>query len=168
MGNAHKITTGNQESPLSELGRHQVRIAADKLNHLEIDLIVCSPLDRALNSAKIVAETLQYPIGDIRVINELSERHLGELEGRSYASNDKISGNTVEVESAKDVEPIDQFHSRIYAAFREITTTRHHRNVLVVCHQNVARMLQVIAHNREPMAMYDIPRIENAQIIRLI
>lgn len=168
VANAHKTVSGDQETPLSELGRHQVRIQAEKLMHLGIDLIVCSPLHRALDTAKIVAETIQYPEREIRIIEELKERHLGDLEGRSYASDEQDAGNTSYVDTVANVEPLDQFHSRVYAAFRDIGATRHHKNVLIVCHQNVARMLQVVAQGLEPSAIYDMPRVENAHTERLI
>lgn len=168
VANSQKIVSGDRDTPLSELGRHQVRIQAEKLMHLEIDLIACSPLHRALDSAKIVAESLQYPEREIRIIQELKERHLGDLEGRSYATDEQDSGNTSYVDTVPNAEPLDQFHSRVYAAFREIAATRRHQNILLVCHQNVARMLQVVAQGLEPKAMYDMPRVDNAQAQRLI
>lgn len=168
IANAHKIVSGQQESPLSELGRHQVRINAAKLQHLDIDLIVCSPMRRAVDTAKIVADELHYPHSEIKVVENLRERGLGELEGKSYASNEEDSGNTIAAEKVRDVEPLEQFHSRIHAALRDIAGTRHHKNVLIVCHMNVGRMLQVIVHNREPLALYDMPRIENAAPLRLV
>lgn len=168
MANAHKTVSGDQETPLSELGRHQVRIQAEKLMHLDIDLIVCSPLHRALDTAKIVAEAIQYPERDIQIIDELKERHLGDLEGRSYATDEQDSGNTSYADTVPNVEPLDQFHARVYAAFRDVAATRHHKNILIVCHQNVARMLMVVAQGLEAKAMYDMPRIENAHAERLI
>lgn len=168
VANSQKIVSGKQETPLSQLGQHQVQIEAQKLTHLGIDLIVCSPLHRALSSAQIVADALQYPHSEIKVMPELSERGLGELEGKSYASDEQDTGNTVYAESVKGVEPIDQFHSRVYAAFREIAETRRHQNILVVCHMNVGRMLQAIVKNQPALAMYDTPRLDNAHAERLI
>lgn len=168
MANAHKIVSGSKESPLSELGRHQVAIAAEKLAHANIDLVICSPMSRALDTAKTVADSLQYPRGNIKVMAELKERNLGVLEGKSYASDEKDTGNTIFAETVEGVEPIGQFHSRVFAAFREITDTRRHKNVLIVCHMNVGRMLRVVAQNLEPLAMYEIPRLENAKPERLI
>ncbi len=168
IANAHKIVSGSQETPLGELGKHQVRISAEKLAHLKIDLIVCSPMRRALDSAKIIADALQYPHSEIKTINELRERGLGDLEGRSYAANDDLSGNTIAAEQVNGVEPLDQFHSRVFAALREITGSRHHQNVLIVCHMNVGRMLQAIVHNLPAASMYEMPRLENAATQKLI
>lgn len=168
VANAHKIVSGQQESPLSELGRHQARISAEKLAHLNIDLIVCSPMHRAVDTAKIVADTLQYPHSEIRILKELRERDLGELEGKSYATDHSLTGDTPAAEKAQGIEPIEQFHSRIHAGLREVASTRHHQNVLIICHNGVGRMLQVIVSNRPALDMYEIPVLENAHPIRIV
>jgi uncharacterized phosphatase len=167
MANAHKIVSGSQESPLSELGRRQVSLAAKGLRDLQIDLIVCSPMQRARETAAIVADVIGYPQNDIRPMEELHERHLGSLEGQSYKTDEDDSGNTIASEKVEGVEPIEQFHSRIHAALRHITSDTQHKAVLVVCHMNAGRMLQVIMAGRPALAMYDLPRIENAQVRKL-
>lgn len=166
--NAHKVVGGSQDNPLSELGKHQAEIQAKSLKDLGIDLIVCSPLQRAHQTASIVADAIGYPRGDIQIIEELRERNLGSLEGQSYASDDDDSGNTIEAEKVKDIEPIEQFRSRIHAALRHITADTKHNTVLVVCHMNAGRMLQVVMANQPTLSMYEIPRLENAQVKKLV
>lgn len=166
--NAHKVVSGSRETPLSELGRHQVRIQAEKLENLAIDLIVCSPLRRALGTAEIVADHLKYPRSSIKVMEELRERNHGSLEGKSYATDEDDSGNTIAAELVEGVEPIEHLHSRVYAAFREIASDKKHKNVLIVCHMNVGRMLEVIVNDKQPLDMYSFPRLENAGAQKLI
>jgi len=168
VSNANKVVSGSHESPLTELGRHQIQFEAEKALHLGIELIVCSPMQRAIDSARIVADTLNYPRENIRVMEQLRERGLGELEQKSYAHNDRLSGNYPETETVPAVEPIATFHARVQAALRDLLQTRRYHTVLIVCHMNVGRMLEVVAANKPPLSMYDMPRLDNAHLKRLL
>src|SRR5687767_8838903 len=88
--NARRLVSGSGQTPLSELGRHQVRLAAENAKHLGIDLIVSSPMQRSVDSAYIVADVLEYPRSSILIIDELRERNQGELEGKSYALDETL------------------------------------------------------------------------------
>lgn len=164
--NAHKIVSGANESPLTDLGRQQAREAGQGAHDLGIDLIVCSPLTRAKETARIIANQIGYDPAGILVVPMLVERNLGELEGQSYTQDVRITGNYPDAEQRTGVEPIEQFHQRITEALQEILQVTSH-NILIVCHINVGRMLRTIADNQEPMRMYEQPRLENGIIYRL-
>ena len=59
-------------------GLAQAHSAAKTLNAKPIDLIVCSPLIRALKTAAIISEEIRRPI---RVDSELKEQSFGSFEG---------------------------------------------------------------------------------------
>lgn len=166
--NAHKIVSGDRETPLTELGKRQSRLLGKEAKTLGINLIVCSPLRRAHDTAKIVAAELDYPLSDIVVMDELAERDLGALEGHSYAKNEYLNGNFPAVEHIQGVEPLSHLHSRVHQALREISGTGRDKNVLIICHFIVGRMLKTIAENRPPSAIYEVPRLENATIYPLV
>lgn len=69
---------GHSDVPLNETGLSQARVAAERLSDQRIDLIISSPLIRALKTAAIIAERIQRPI---RVDNGLMERTFGKFEG---------------------------------------------------------------------------------------
>jgi broad specificity phosphatase PhoE len=69
---------GHTDKPLTELGVSQAHLAAQALANCPVDMLVTSPLMRALHTAAIVAEHLDRPLF---VDGELKERHFGSFEG---------------------------------------------------------------------------------------
>jgi broad specificity phosphatase PhoE len=69
---------GHTDIALNALGLAQAASAAQALAGCPVDIIVASPLVRALKTAAVVAERLGKPLF---VDSELKERHFGEFEG---------------------------------------------------------------------------------------
>lgn len=168
LHNAQRIVTGQQDSPLTEVGRHQIKLAGEKLKDKKIGLIVCSPLIRTKETAQILAQEIDYPLNKIAVMPDLKERSVGELEGKSYAQNARMNGNYPETESIKGVEPLEHLHGRVNHALRSILQRSQGKNVLIVAHMNVGRMLWAITKGQPAQSLYDQPRLENGQIYPLI
>lgn len=166
--NADKIVSGNRNTPLTEIGKHQSVQVGKKAKALDIDLIVCSPLKRARDTAELIAEAIGYPESAIKIVDELAERDLGVLEGHSYAKNELLNGNFPAVEHIQGVETLNSLHGRVQHALREITQDKKHKNVLIVAHFIVGRMLRTIVDNRPARAIYDEPRLENATIYQIV
>jgi uncharacterized phosphatase len=166
--NAHKIVSGSTETPLTELGKEQARTAGEHAKALAIDLIVCSPMGRARQTAKIVAKEIGYPEEDITVMPELAERELGKLEGTSYAKNERLNGNFPAVDYILGVEPLPHFYARVQHALREVLHDKKHHSVLIVSHQGVGRMLRTIAHDKKPHDMYKQEHLTNGMLYPLL
>jgi len=161
QANADHIVAGHQDSPLSPLGKEQAERAGQALRHnVSLDLIVSSPMQRSRQTAEIIAQSLGYPTQDILVLPELGERHLGELEGKHYNDTPYGSGNVIGAEAITDIEPITAFYDRVKRMFDAITR-QPGEQILVVCHNGVGRMMQVIAQHGQPLDMYKQPRLEN-------
>ena len=76
--NATNRMQGHLDSPLSETGLAQARSAAELVAKLGGSKIVASDLQRAANTAQIIADRLGLPVStDAR----LRETHLGEWQG---------------------------------------------------------------------------------------
>ena len=75
--------TGWEDVPLSETGIKEAEISAKKLieNNIKVSTIHTSLLKRAINTAKIVAELIKFPIEKINYDWRLNERHYGALQG---------------------------------------------------------------------------------------
>lgn len=67
------------DTPLTKRGVRQAVDVSKKLADKDITKIICSPLPRARQTAIILADTLEIPVTDIRIVDELQERHFGEL-----------------------------------------------------------------------------------------
>lgn len=164
--NAHSIVAGQRETPLTLLGREQAKAAGREAAHLHIDYIVCSPMGRARETAEIIATEIDYPLDHIVLLPDLRERNLGQLEGKSYAQDHKHNGNYRLTEDIPGVEPLGLLHQRVSHALHVVLQSTH-KNVLIVCHMNVGRMLRVLYKNGAPINLYDTERLENAKIYRL-
>ena len=69
---------GSTDIPLNDTGRKQARRAGEVLMAQGIDRIIVSPLSRAMETARLVGETLKLdPVVDPR----LTERNFGQFEG---------------------------------------------------------------------------------------
>ncbi|HSE29222.1 MAG TPA: histidine phosphatase family protein [Candidatus Saccharimonadales bacterium] len=168
QSNANKVVTGKQESKLTSVGQHQSEHASNLIKDLNIGLIVCSPLERAKDTAKIIANQIGYPDSAIIIDPDLTERALGELENKSYAKNPRMNGNFPETETVKGIESLEHLHARLNHFLKDILPQAKHKNILIVCHMNVGRMLQIIANGQKPTEFYDTPRLENARVHKLI
>ena len=79
--NADGRWQGQADPPLTDLGRHQALHASRSLG--AVDAIVCSDLQRASETALILAEALG--LGPVVVDPDLRERHAGEWQGLTRA-----------------------------------------------------------------------------------
>jgi len=75
---------GTVETPLSEEGRKQAKLAGQKARTMDLDLIVSSPLSRALETAQIIAEEIGYHKDKILVDAIFIERSWGDWEGKPF------------------------------------------------------------------------------------
>lgn len=165
--NAAKIVTGSNESSLSELGKIQAQTAGQHARGLGIDLMATSPMSRARQTSQIIADAIGYNPKDIIEIEEFAERNLGKLEGYSYAHNERLNGNFPAVEHIAGVESLAHFHQRVQHGFRHILRYKN-KNILIVCHIGVGRMLKTIVEGKEPFAVYSEPHLDNAKIYPLL
>ena len=82
---------GHTDISLNQNGRLQIAQTATGLASIcpNIDLILCSPLSRARESAQIAAERLNYPKDKIIEESLLIERSFGEAEGLTAAEREE-------------------------------------------------------------------------------
>lgn len=80
VGNAERRWQGQADYPLTDRGRHQVRALADRwlAEGRDFDCILSSPLERARETADIIAEALDVQVESDPV---WLERNIGEFAG---------------------------------------------------------------------------------------
>jgi len=142
----HGRTAGNGvryvgwgDEPLDEVGRRQARALADELADEPIDIVYSSPLRRALDTARPLAERHRAPL---RVREQLKEVHYGDyqelpksatkLRLKRFHRVRRMPGG----ESLRDV--FDRVHGVLAEVERELAAGRH---VAVVAHFWSLRML---------------------------
>lgn len=102
--NKKRIIQGVSDIPLNDTGRAQAASVGAILARHSFDLIVSSPLSRALETATIIARRLGMPAPV--VIEDLKERNYGEAEGSSGADLDQRYPPGVEVPGREPREAV--------------------------------------------------------------
>ena len=74
---------GQSDQPLNAKGHEQAKAVATRLQDSVIDLVISSPLQRALETANAIAAHLNLTV---QCDDRLKERHFGVLEGEHYAN----------------------------------------------------------------------------------
>ena len=75
------ITQGWNDSLLSERGRQQVALLAERLRGSDVTSLYTSSLPRAMTTAQAIADVTGLPL---RVLDELREMNYGTWEGKSF------------------------------------------------------------------------------------
>lgn len=150
--NASGVFAGRTETPLTEEGRKQAKSAGKIVKDLQIDLVVCSPLSRALETAKIICEEIEYPVNKIHTSSLLVERSYGKLEGQPWSPDINLDGMS-------DVESNDELHERSKLALEWIESLGG-SHILVVGHGSSGRSLR---RHLKPEIPY-MKRLQNAEL----
>ena len=89
LGNANGFLQGQQDFPLTEEGRKQARVLAERwqAGGVHLDLILTSPLSRVRDTAEIIAARLDVPI---EVDELLLERDVGSLSGEPVNRHEEL------------------------------------------------------------------------------
>jgi uncharacterized phosphatase len=146
-GNAAGVLVGaSMDSPLTKLGEQQAKQAALLLGDKNIELVVSSPLLRALRTAEIIAKEIGYS-GQILTDPLLLERDFGEASGlpRKQAFELLDSPN-----AAKGVESVETFYDRMQQALDWLRALPAER-IMVAGHAGAGKMLTA-AVNGTPAA----------------
>lgn len=136
----HKLQ-GKADIQLNDKGIEQAKQAKNIFNNLDIDLIICSTLDRAKETAKIINEDKNIPI----IYDErIRERNYGILEGCSTREIDiKRLMNYYINEKVEKGESSKQFFKRIYDFLNELESNyNNNEKILLVTHGGVSKAVE--------------------------
>lgn len=166
--NSNHAWNGSSDMPLTAKGRAQAKQAGmeAKKEGLVFDIIISSPLSRALDTAKIVASELGYPDDNIVISDRFVEREFGKLEGR----RDLVAGTKYFIdESAIDpydgVEKLTDLQKRMDDFLAHLHTLPHD-TILLIGHGGSGRALRR-AILQEPLGKRG-KALGNAELVRFI
>lgn len=139
--NKQEIILGTTDVQLDSAGEEQAERLAERIYDLgNIDIMIVSPMKRALRTARIIAEKCGIEI----VIDErLREWDYGEFEGKSRFT-EGFAGNKVNfgVRMGKSGESLLQLSHRVYSALDDIIEKYGDKTVLIVSHGGVCRVIE--------------------------
>lgn len=153
--NLNKIIQGQTDSPLTELGKEQAECAAKRLSFTEFSGIYSSDLERALETAEIIASYQKCKVTPSKLIREsymglaqgLTQEQFAEKYPKEYEMwlCDSINNRPPQAESIVDIiARCSQFVEEI---------KKNHKdgdNVLAVCHGGSLRGLICAACGFDP------------------
>ena len=144
--NIKGLYAGSTDSSLVDEGREQARQAGQTAKSLSIDLIVSSPLSRALETAQIVAKEIGYTPEKIVIDNRITERYFGRLEAQPYAKT-----HTDEFRLKHGAETQESLLKRT-EQFLEWLEAQPADNILVVSHGSTGRALRSLVKEDFPFS----------------
>lgn len=111
--NCQKLCQGQKDIPLNEKGLLDAKLFALEIQSANIECIVSSPLNRALQTAREIHHS--HPDAKIQIVEELAERSWGELEGISSEQMYEIERSEEELlyDPEKGVESRYDFRKRV-------------------------------------------------------
>lgn len=153
--NREERLQGATDVPLNDAGRQEARAVGAHLRGEGVpwDVLVSSPLDRAVETARIIGGALGLELAG--TCAELVERSFGAHEGSTLAGLEAQARERILAEG----EPVDAVARRGLAALRRIRAEHPGRNVLVVAHGTLIR-LTVSELNGEAH-----PRVRNCEVV---
>lgn len=161
VANATGVWSGTMETPLTEEGRAQAKLAGQHAKQLQIDHIICSTLGRAHETAQIIAREIGYPVHAIELNSLLIERHFGEMEGQPWQIDTDSDGFV-------NVETRDSVLERAKLALEHLQQLDV-ETVLVVSHGTFGRAFRSLIHPHMPFEPGNPKnRFNNAEIVKLI
>ena len=140
--NKAKILTGRTDVPINDLGIEQAKQTAEKLKAIKFDVVFCSPLLRARQTADIINKFHNLPIEeDSRII----ERDYGDYTQKSTSEIDRqISWNWYECDKKyPNIESPKQIFERVKSFINMLKESYKDKNILVVAHSGVGRLFNV-------------------------
>lgn len=136
--NAQNKVCGITDIDLTEKGIEQAKALALTVKDKNIDLILSSPLKRAVDTSKIVADICNIPI---QIDQRLIEQNYGIYEGVDRKYEDFLDNKRNFAYRYPNGESMMQVAYRIYGLIDEIKEKYKNDNILIISHGGVCRII---------------------------
>ncbi|MBI2588942.1 histidine phosphatase family protein [Candidatus Saccharibacteria bacterium] len=159
--NVASLGSGSEfDTPLTDNGRAQAKKAGKDLKHKQIQLIICSPLSRTVDTATIIAKEMGYDPKKIITSPYFIERAYGVY---SHKPDKIYLADALADTLHESAETAEVMHARISKGLDWLKNLKEDR-ILVVSHGGVSRILRIIHQELPFTEMYRIDRFPNGAI----
>jgi len=167
VGNVAGQYAGITDTPLNENGKQQAVDAHLRFEQTDFDVVLSSPLSRALDTARVVTDE------NIIELDGLMEMNFGEFEGMTFKEIEEKFPEDVKEwkESTKDYtfpggESLRGFYEKVVRVYKEILETYQVEKLLIVAHSGVIRSIiaSEISENFDHYWRYNIDNCKVAVI----
>lgn len=114
---------------LNSTGKKQIQEVAKTLKAEPLDVIFCSPLNRATETAEIINQYHNVPVISR---DDLRERNTGDSAGEKFHELYDYDRNF----SNEHIEPVQDFFARVFGIMDEISDSEY-ENILISAHNGV-------------------------------
>lgn len=169
--NAKGILNGRRDNPLTDLGREQAKMVAQKLKDHNIQVIYSSPLKRAHETARIISKTLD--VDELIIDEHLIERDFGIFTGKPFSDITKITGNvligdkTTYFLDGEGTEDFPTLLKRGKKILQEINERHTDEKILIVTHSDIGKMIRAAFHEWTWKKGIETPHFANTGILEL-
>lgn len=142
---------GNKNSELTEKGILAAELLSNRIEGIELDCIISSPLKRAYHTAEIVRGSKNI---EIIKYDGFREINLGDFEGMRY---DEIKSNSGEALSKIENDPFNnrypngenlfEFYRRVEKSFKDVIANYSNKNTLIVAHGGTIKCIESYIRN---------------------
>ncbi len=165
QANVDGLYSGHAPTPLTARGIEQAQNLHTLLHDVSFDLVLCSELERAQHTARLVLSDRQHPV---HIIPELNEMFFGDWEMRHHrdlmqedAENYSAWCNDWQHAIPTNGEGFQAFSQRVERFIARLSEYQHYQNILVVSHQGVLSLLitRLIGMPAESMWHFRLPSL---------
>ena len=143
--NKGEIFRGRADVPLDEIGFREAELAGEYCKGMNIHAIYSSPLSRARETARRIAQVFNLKVQPLEGITDMC---FGKWEGRPLKEiqirDGEIYRQWVEqphLVRIPDGETLDEVRVRAMAALGDVTQYHHGKNVILVSHRVVNKVI---------------------------
>ena len=137
--NADNRICGITDLPLTQTGVEQAKNLAQQLKDKDIEVIIASPLIRAQQTAAQVSSVTGVPVF---TVVRLTEQNYGIYEGKDRKDSGFLANKRHFALRYPQGESMMQVAARVYPLIDEIKHKYSGKNVLLVCHGGVCRVIK--------------------------
>lgn len=163
--NTLNLIQGSKDIPLDNKGINESILLKEKLNNFDIDLIISSPLKRALQTATIIGNDKKIPI---EIIEDLIEVDFGIWQGLTWEKilYEYIDTNTYHgYANPPEGETYDEVNIRICRFVYNVLSFCE-ENIVIVTHRAIIRFL--LSHIlKKNLAEINTLKLPNTSIIKI-
>lgn len=166
--NKKEILQGVADIPLNSTGIEQAKIIADMLKNEELEHIYASPLNRAYNTGKVVADVSSI---DIEIVDNLIEISFGDYAGKLKSEVKGIVGEEKYIEFSrkkgqdnmsypngeKKIDAVNRFTKCVY----DIVKSTPYSRIGIAAHGFVIKMFLLYQD-------FIVEKMDNCAVIKII
>ncbi|MBR2402356.1 MAG: histidine phosphatase family protein [Lachnospiraceae bacterium] len=136
--NEQNKVCGITDVELTDKGREQAKALALKVADKDVDVIISSPLKRAIETSTIVSEICNVPM---EIDDRLLEQNYGIYEGVDRKDEAFLNNKRNFAYKYPNGESMMQVAYRVYGLIDEIKCKYKDKNVLIISHGGVCRII---------------------------